>query len=238
MGFMKTGAAAKALLQEETAKAEAAQAERGKLWRFRIPEQKCGEDFTVSFLDGILDEDGALSAPMWMEHTIYLAGRWQNVPCTSHEEPCPICANTDSKSALVAGFTVIDHTPYKILKGPNAGQMVKDQRRLFIAKKSTFAILQKLASKQGGLIGCTFEVSRQNDKSPSVGDLFQFLEKRKLSQLASIYGDAATPADFGEEITYYSAQQLIGMGVKGTAMGKIGGEGNSSDLDNELGMAG
>ncbi len=238
MSFMKTGAAAKALLQEETAKAEAAAAERGKLWRFRIPESDCGKDFMITFLDGHLDSDGMLDPPMWMEHTVYVGGRWQNLPCTAHEEPCPICANSDSKPALVAGFTVIDHTPYKIQKGPNAGNIAKDKRKLFVAKKQTFAILQKIASKQGGLVGCTFEVSRQNDKAPSVGDLFQVTEKQKLSQLAAQYGEEATPADFSEEITYYNAAQLLSLGIKGTAMGKIGGTGNSKDLDAELGMAG
>ena len=137
---------------------------------------------------------------------------------------------------LVAGFSGIDHAQFTIKKGPNAGKIVKDQRRLFIAKKTTFAILQKLASKNGGLVGCTFEISRQKDTDPNVGNLFQLDEKRKLSQLAATYGDDAVPADFGEEIVYYTAGQLISLGVKGSAGGTIGGTGNSADLDNELGL--
>lgn len=236
MGFIKTGGDAKKMFAEEQAKAEALAEERNKLWRFRIPEEDCGKDFKITFLDGHLDEEGSLAAPMWMEHTAQLAGSWKNVPCTSHEEPCPLCESSNNAS-LVAGFTVIDHTPFKIKKGPKAGEIVKDQRRLFIAKKTTFGILQKLAAKNGGLVGLTVEVSRTNDKSPNVGDVFMVEEKSKLSQLAAKYGDAATPADFGHEITYYTAKQLIQLGAgKGMAGGTIGGEGPSKDLDAELGL--
>lgn len=235
-GFLKTGKDAQALFQQEQAKAEAAKEASGKLWRFFIRKEDCGKDFKITFLDGHLDADGVLTAPMWMEHTVFVAGQWRNVPCTAHEEPCPICAKGDNAPALVAGFTIIDHTPYTIKKGANAGQTVKDQRRLYVPKKTTFGQLQKYATKHGGLAGLTFEVSRMNDKSPNVGDAFMVDEKRTLAQLAAIYGDNAKPADYGEEIVYYTASQLISMGAGQGSLSKIGGEINSKDLDAELGL--
>lgn len=236
MSFIKTGGAAKSLHQQEEAKAQAAREEAGKLWRFFISEPDFGKDFPITFLDGQLGDDGALEAPMWMEHGLTLGGSFKTFPCTAEHEPCPLCALDSSKSpSLVAGFTVIDHHPYKIKKGPNAGNIVKDRRKLFVAKRGTFAILQKLASKQGGLAGCTFEASRNGAKEPSVGSMFQFIERRKLSDLHALYGDEAVPADFPEEIVYRTAAELHELGVKGAAS-KVGGVGNSKDLDSELGF--
>lgn len=235
-GFLKTGAAAQAMLQQEQAKAEAAAEANGKLWRFFIRKEDCGKDFKITFLDGHLDEDGVLQAPMWMEHTVYIAGQWRNVPCTAHEEPCPICAKGDNSAALVAGFTIIDHSEYTIKKGAKAGTTVKNQRRLYVPKKTTYGQLQKYATKNGGLAGLTLEVSRMNDKSPNVGDAFMVDEKHTLAQLAAKYGDDAKPADFGEEIVYYTAQQLISMGAGQGSLSQIGGEANSKDLDGELGL--
>ena len=246
MGFLKTGGAAKQAVQEAEAKAEAQKAEAGKLWRFRIPEGD-DDDRRITFLDGTLDEEGTLEAPMWHEHTIQLGGKWKNVPCTSHEEPCPICANGDN-AALVAGFTVIDHTPYTIQSGPNAGKTVKFSKRLFVAKRTTYAQLQKLATKQGGLVGTTWDVSRNGDKSPAVGNMFQFEAKSSLAELkkelAAVkaeYGELVAPADFAEEITYYTRAELIQQGVKGavgggSAKSAIGGKKTTgADLDEELG---
>lgn len=237
MSFLKQGAAAKQAQVEASAKAEAAKAEAGKLWRFRIPEGD-EDDRTITFLDGTLDEDGTLDAPMWHEHTLQLGGNWKNVPCTSHEEPCPICANGDN-AALVAGFTVIDHTPFVIKNGPNAGKKITQSRKLFVAKRTTYALLQKLAAKHGGLAGTTWEVSRTGDKSPAVGNIFQFSEKNTMVELKKQFKDDAEPADFAEEITYYNREELIQQGVKASGA-KVGSPKKVSsqpeeDLDGELG---
>jgi hypothetical protein len=233
MSFLKKGAAAKQALTEAVAKAEAAKAEAGKLWRFMINKKNCGEDYKITFLDGSLDEEGALDVPMWNEHTIQLGGKWKNVPCTSHEEPCPVCAN-DDQPTLIAGFTIIDHTPYTIQNGANAGKTLKRQRKLFTPKRTTLAQLQKLATKYGGLVGTTWEVSRSNDKSANTGDMFQFVEKQSLAELKKLYGEDAEPADFNEEVTYYTRDELIAQGVKGASK-KVGTSEPSEDLDEELG---
>lgn len=234
MGFLKTGAAAKQALASENAKTEARQAEAGKLWRFYIKKTDIGKDYKITFLDGHLDEEGTLEAPMWHEHMLQVGGDWKNLPCTAHEEPCPICALPKNEPALVAAFTVIDHTPVTIQSGPNAGKKLEHTRKLFVAKRTTYAMLQKLATKQGGLVGTTWEVSRSTEKSASVGELFQFEEKRTLQELKKLYGDNAEPANIAEEITYYNRRQLLQLGIAGSAS-VAGGNQPSEDLDAELG---
>lgn len=232
MSFLKKGAAAKQAQSHEAAKAEARKQEQGKLWRFYLKE---GEERDIIFLDGDLDEEGSLDVPMWHEHFIMLGGNWKNLPCTAAEEPCPICASGDEPS-LMAGFTVLDLTPYTIKKGPNAGKEVEQSKKIFACKRTTFAQLQKIANKQGGLAGLEMNVSRSGNKTPSVGDMFMPGEKHKLSALQKQYEDDAVPADMAEEITYYTRDQLIELGVKGGE--KVGGspkKQTSEDLDNELG---
>ena len=51
-------------------------------------------------------------------------------------------------------------------KGPNKGKVIKNTRKLFIAKNQTIKMLTKLAAKRGGLQGCTFDVARTGDKEP------------------------------------------------------------------------
>lgn len=233
-GFLKTGAAAKQAQTEAAAKAEAAKAEAGKLWRFRINADDTS-DHRITFLDGSLDEDGALDVVMWHEHTLQLGGKWKNVPCTAHEEPCPICANGENPD-LVAGLTVIDHTPFTIKSGPNAGKTVQQSKKLFIAKRTTFAALQKLASKKGGLVGTSWDVSRNGEKSAAVGDMFDHVATETLANLKKTYGELAEPANMAEELTYYTRAELIQQGVKGGAVPtKVGGMAPSKDLDEELG---
>lgn len=213
--FLKTGAAAQAAVKAEEAKAQAYKEQHGRLWRFFMKE---GESRTLTFLDGTLNEDGLLDVPMVFEHTVMHAGKWENFVCTEEHEPCPLCAEGD-RHTLVGLFTIIDHTEHTIQKGPNQGKMVKNQRRLFVAKRTTLKQLQKLSEKRGGMAGCTFEVSRTGDKSPAVGDMFDFQQQNTADELHEYFGNddegnpIAVPADYAHEIIYRTADQLIELGV-------------------------
>jgi hypothetical protein len=247
MGFMKKGAAAKEAYQHEEAKAEAAKAEQGKLWRFWMPDD--GEDRKITFLDGDVDSDGMLDIPMFYEHTIKLNGEFKQFVCTEkngddNAEPCPICAKNEKEfnPALVGVMTVIDHTPHKIKSGPNAGKVIKNTRKLFVAKKNSIKLLTKLAIKRGGLAGCTFDVSRSGDKSPGVGNQFDFVEKfDDLSSIMEQYGlkeEEVMPANYEDEIPYRTADELVALGA-GKAFGGIGmekgvSEGSKKALKDEL----
>lgn len=206
--WMMAGKKAAHAFDEEEKKAEQKKAESSKLFRFFL---KPGEGAEITFVDGDLDDDGVLMAPIYREHRLHINGSWNNhFVCTSDEELCPICEGGDEPS-LVATFTVIVHTPYK---GKN--KVYKDVKKLLIAKRNTYKMLQKIATKRGGLAGCTFDVSREGDKDAAVGGLFDFSEKHTLEELAAHYKDADfTPANYEEELPYVSAKELREQGFGG-----------------------
>lgn len=216
LNFLKKGAAAKDAFQQEEAKAEMAKAEAGKMWRFFL---KDGEDGQITFLDGDLNEEGMLDINMFHEHRVRINGAWQNFICTAEadtSQPCPICESGDRPS-FVGVMTVIDHRSHTIQNGPNAGKVIKNIRRLFVAKRNSMKQLAKLAAKRGGLAGCTFDVSRSGEKEPAVGNQFDFVEKfESFEDIAAKFGlemDAVMPANYAEELKYRSPEELIDLGV-------------------------
>lgn len=230
-GWAKKGAAAQTAMKNADAADQARQAEMGKLRRFYLPNEK---QTTITFLDGSLDADGIMDNLVYYEHNLNLNGHWRNwFVCTVDSEPCPLCESGDSKAALVGAFTVIDHSEWT----DNKGNLHKDERRLFIAKRGTLKQLQMIATKRGGLEGCTFDVMRTGDKSPAVGNVFDFTSKTTLAALAGVFPEAAKgAADYGKEITYKDAAQLRAEGF-GTAV--IGAEtggamGNTADYNGQL----
>jgi hypothetical protein len=238
LGWAKTGQAAKAALAHEDQKAEERKAEQGKLWRFFLGD---GEEGQITFLDGKLDKDGMLDIPIFYEHRIRINGEWQNYICTAEidqSQPCPVCEKGD-KPALVGVMTVLDHRQHTIKKGPNAGKMITNTRKLFVAKRTTIQTLTKLAVKRGGLAGCTFDVSRSNDRAAAVGDMFDFTQKfSTLSEIAEKFSlklEDVQPANVEEEIIYRSPEKLIELGV-GKAQIGIGYEGGAgkNSLKDEL----
>jgi hypothetical protein len=244
--YVRGDATADAVAKEDH-RIEEEQAQRGKLFRFWLEK---GEEGAITFVDGFLTEKGVLDTFMFREHSLFMNGRWgNNFVCVSEQEPCPICEGGDTPS-LVGCFTIIDHRDYVSKKG----NKYSNTRKLFVAKRNSLKLLQKEATKHGGLAGCQFDVSRIGDQAPRVGDVFSFSEKGDLKQLAQHYTqefiDPATkkkvvrsnfvPADYGGEIHYLTASELRKLGFgKGSP---IGGEGPvsgakqaSSDVEEELG---
>jgi hypothetical protein len=92
-----------------------------------------------------------------------------------------VLRNHARPSSLVV-FTVIDHSSWT---SPQNGKTYVDQKRLFVAKRnsSAWGILQRsmdrLRERKGieSLRGCRFEGSRHGDKTPAVGNSFEFLER-------------------------------------------------------------
>jgi hypothetical protein len=229
LGFLKKGKAAQAALASEEAKADMQAASQGKLWRFWMPED---EERQVTFLDGGLDEEGMLDINMFYEHSLKVNGRWEQFVCTAESEGhCPICDKGDSKPYLAGVFTVIDHSQHKIKSGANAGKIISNSKKLYVAKKQTIKLLTKQALKRGGLAGCTFDITRGDDKTASVGSQFEFVSKMSPQELMAKYGvDEATvtPADYEKEITYRAAAELIELGI-GKAPGGVGYEKGVTD---------
>ena len=244
--YVRGDATADAVAKEDH-RIEEEQAQRGKLFRFWL--EKGGEG-AITFVDGNLTEKGVLDSFMYREHSLFMNGKWGNTfVCVAEQEPCPICEGGDQPS-LVGVFTIIDHRKYTSKKG----NTYENTRKLFVAKRNTLKLLQKEASKHGGLAGCQFDVSRIGDQAPRVGDVFSFSEKGDPKALAKQYVHEVTDpaskkktticdfqvANYDEEIRYFTAKELRKLGF-GTGS-PIGGEGPvhgaksaTSDVEQELG---
>lgn len=234
--WMLKGKSAQAAMQEADAKAEIAKSEASKLFRFWLND---GEEAAITFLDGNLDQDGMLEGLTFYEHTIQFAGKWQNFICTNSgtsqsQEPCPICEGGD-QPALVTAFTIIDHRTYQgKSKNGEPGKVYKDTKKLLLATRTSFKVLQKLASKLGGLAGQTFEVSRSDSQKPRIGDVWVPVQKRSMKDLSAQFGEEAVALpDYAHELTYRTRAELLKMGI-GKATATIGasdvaGDANLSD---------
>lgn len=231
--WMKSGKDAEAALNEAQAQADAAAAERNKMFRFWL---KPNTDATIVFLDGNLAtsgaEEGKLDVHTFREHTTKHKSDWYNIVCAEENgESCPLC-EADDNASLVAPFTVIDTRKIQGKK-----RTYENEPKLFIAKPRTIAQLQKIASKRGGLRGCVFEVSRSDDRSARVGDSFDFEGKMTEEQLIEEFGEEhVQPADYGKEVTLRSAEEIRSLlqGSVSGGGGSVGGEGiggNTGDDD-------
>jgi hypothetical protein len=236
--WMKMGAESTALAKADALAQEMRKNQQGKLFRYWMA---VGEEGRATFVDGVLTNEGYLEPPRYYEHQLFLNGSWQNwFVCPQMTAPhlgetCPVCLSKDTPS-LVSVFTVIDHREFISKKDPT--KKYKDTLKLFVAKSSTMEMLQKIASKKGGLAGCTFDISRIGDKSPPVGSMFDFVEKQELDVLQQKYTreevDPKTnakmiksifvPADYEKEIEFLSAEELMKLGLgAGLSAPKVSG---------------
>jgi hypothetical protein len=241
--FIKTGEASVKAAQKEAQEVQHKKAQMGKLFRFYM---KAGQDGRITFIDGDLGPDGYLVPPRWYEHMYNLGGTWTPFVCPQKNAPdegdtCPIC-ELGNYPSLVTGFTIIDHTPYTTPKQVT----YVDQRKLLIAKPTSFELLNKLAMKREGLEGCTFDVSRAKADSPSIGDLFDFVIKTPIKELREKYQEEVTdpktglksketyflPVSFQDELVGMSGDELraLGIGSKSTVSG-FGGSKAASTSD-------
>jgi hypothetical protein len=214
--WMKTGDAAKKAVKEEEFKKQQAKEASDRIRRFRL---KDGAEARVTFLDGVIDSSGVLDIPKWHEHSIKFNGFWKQFVCTTEadqQQACPICTAGD-KPSLVGALTIINHTPYIIQNGDNAGKTIVNQRQLFVGKLDTIAALSKIAIKRGGTRGLTMDISRTGDKKPNVGDVFDPQEQVKdwnaFRQKYDLKPEDIVPADYEKENPYLSPEELIALGV-------------------------
>lgn len=229
MSFIKRGKQAQAIADQEEKKAE--MRSKNNIFRFWVPK---GESTSITFLDGNL-VDGILDIPFYHEHNVNMNGSWHNwFICTQDEEPCPICEGGGS-AAYVGVMTIIDHGEYT----DKNGNVKKDTLKLFVAKRDTIKLLQKYAAKRGGLRGCTFDVTRTGDKSPSVGSAFDFTEKLTEQQLVAKYkpakageADRSKPVNYDDylQALYQPASELRKLGF-GSSAAPIGSEGGNKEYD-------
>jgi hypothetical protein len=237
LAFMKTGKAAHQALATEDAKAAQAKLDKDKLWRFWMPPDS---ERRATILDGEVDADGMLDIPMFYEHSVKLNGDYEQFVCTAEQEgSCVICEKGESKPYLVGVMTLCDHTPYKVKRGPNAGKELVHQRKLLVPKKESIKQLSKIAVKRGGLTGCTFDITRGNDRTAAIGNTFDFVEKNTLASIAescSLKSEDMVPANYDDEIIYRTNAELIelGLGKALTGPGFEKGPSSGKNLKDEL----
>ena len=215
--FLKRGAEAEKLMQQEEKKQEMRNSarERDQIRRYWIPAGGTG---CITFLDGNL-KDGVLDIPYAYEHQELLNGHRRNwFVCLQEEEPCPLCEG-GSASQYVGYLTVIDHSEFK----GRDNKVYKDQVRLFAAKKETIKLLQGYAAKRGGLRGCKFDVVRVGDKSANVGSAFDFTDKSTDAQLKQAFPQTHLPINYEQylQLLYQPADELrkLGFGSMKAPMG-------------------
>jgi hypothetical protein len=144
-------------------------------------------------------------AQMILDRLYFRAGGWSNfstVPSPDEKDPL---RDFERPSSIVV-FTVIDHSSWTSPQG----KTYVDQKRLFVAKRNSpaWGILQRqierLRDKKNfdSLRGCRFESSRHGDKTPSVGNSFDFIER--VEDLDSL----DQPFDYGKILAPKSADDL------------------------------
>jgi hypothetical protein len=128
------------------------------------------------------------------EHNPKMNGSWRNwMTCLKPvmDNP-PCCAKMGEKSAYYIGFyTIIDCSEY-IDKNGNKHQY---EVKLLGAKLKTLQKLRRKREQKGALAGTMWHVVREDQKSPSVGDEFEFVrpvDMGKLITLANFKGKKLT----------------------------------------------
>jgi len=201
MSYLKKGKSASTEVTKATAQAEERKA--GNFWRFWLKEDT---EAKITFLDGDLLEDGTIDGVVFHEHNVKLNGNYGNFYiCINEFEACPLCEQGDNP-AFCAAFTIIDHRTYK----DREGKEHKNQTRLFVCKLDTYKMLQKIATKRGGLAGASFDVSRTGDKSSNVGNMFDFIIKKPVATVFKKYDTEVI--DYEEAMPYKDGKTMRALG--------------------------
>ena len=140
--------------------------------RFWVPKNGSG---TIIFLDNFdwRFEHGGYQLPVVpftvYEHCVIVDNDFKNRHFyTCHGHDCPLC-EAKYASRQVFAFTVLNLWKNK----ENKDQASK---QLFVCNKATAMLLESRLAKKGNLHGLKYSVGRAGDKSPTVGNDFEFEE--------------------------------------------------------------
>ena len=208
--WLKRGADAQAGMKRET---EDRDKEFNSVWRYYLKPEEDGAK--VTFLEGDMITEGPQAGMFDVfyirEHRVNVQG--SKVPqfyaCVAEEEACPLC-DRDNRSSYVGLFTVIDH---RETTGRN-GEVYKNQKRIFAAKSGTLKrLIRKAKAADGSLEGCTFEVSRSDQRSATVGDEFNLIGQNSLKVIGKKLNpkkpaDAVAMVDWDSQLNSLTGDQL------------------------------
>jgi hypothetical protein len=155
----------RAVLEDKKAKAR----RDSSPWSFRL---KNGENGFIIWLD----------TPKFYcsIHTVKDGRAYKTETCLGDFDTCPICEQGNNAAYVMVG-TVIDRRSFDKKDGSG---VVKDQKRLFIAKAKARSVLQRRVKAQGGDIKfCLFQAFRGNSPTEcATGEDFEF--KKRVSEAA------------------------------------------------------
>lgn len=141
--------------------------------RFWLPPDKSA---IITFLD----------SPSFFcrEHQLHIGGSWQNYEtCLSDFDNCPL-DEAGLKPSYVVVATIIDHTEFVLKKGPNAGTLIKNQKRLIVCKSTArLKLLKQKERREGDLTYCQFEATRYTPKECSTSEDFQYIKTFTLEEV-------------------------------------------------------
>lgn len=122
--------------------------------------------------------------------------------CLSDFDNCPLC-DAGMYASYVAMYTIVDHSEYQLKRGPSSGQIVKDQKRLFVVKSSARNKLLKQKERQSGdLTLCRFETTRYTAKECSTGEDFHFIKKATMEEVLSYAPSSEDPQEWIKPFDY------------------------------------
>jgi hypothetical protein len=144
-----------------------------------VAEQGREQKNMICFVDGLPFS--------YREHNFYANGSWRHwATCLiGTGQKCPY-DEAGNRNYFVGAYTIIDMNEWKA----RDGTMHKNEISLYPTKGDALKILKILAERRGGdLAGCVFYVSRTGDKSPSTGNLLDFVEKLPTKKIKVPFGN-------------------------------------------------
>jgi hypothetical protein len=157
-------------------KAEQRKANANKPFRFYVP---IGDTRRIIVCDETPDF-------FLYEHALKDAeGRWGRLftGCVKTFDNCPVCEATARESYYAMVLTIIDLTPFPT----RDGDTVEFSRKLLIVKPAQQKKFLRFFAKEGTLRGAMFDMTRDGDKDPAIGNDIEFVEFVEEDELATFH---------------------------------------------------
>lgn len=202
--------------------------------RFWVKQQTGGsEDFSKKVL--IVDDPPFLT----YEHNPKIGGDFRHYyTCLQgvyQGQVCPMCKfalrHNDKSGRPMYGryrigcWTLIEIAEWK----DNDGNLRHNFRRLLVVKNQTLAAFKQRSKLRNGLAGSIWQVSR-TQKSPAIGDQWDFLEKIPAEQFERYCpdheGGTVQPFDYEKEFRPMSIDQMVSIAASVDGAGEDDGGGS------------
>jgi hypothetical protein len=161
--------------------------------------EKPRNEAVISILGGIIGDDGTVTSDpfTWWEHNPKINGTYKNWhTCTRALGGCPFCdadpQGEQMRRYFCGGWTVIDHSEWT----SKTGILVKNQKKLLVAKSDMVAVFRKKQELRGTLVGTKWHVFRSGAKKANIGDQWEFIENIDLDSSGLVDGEN-NPVDSG-----------------------------------------